>query len=115
MPKIAGSDLKNCLRSFSVIKLLNCHPDYGYAPNPAMENVFMAVAMDTYDEPNTIHPKYKQIVGERLSISGGNIAYGLDTPTNGPVPESIDVADNIADITYDKGGDSIGFLAQDDL
>ena len=30
--------------------------------------------------------RYKQIVGERLSISGGNVAYGLSTPTNGPFP-----------------------------
>ena len=47
----------------------------------------MAVAMDTYDEEGGIHPRNKQIVGERLSIAGGNIAYGLtDNPTNGPFP-----------------------------
>ena len=33
--------------------------DYGYTPNPSMENVFMAVAIDTYDEYNGIHPRYK--------------------------------------------------------
>ena len=31
--------------------------DYGYTPNPSMENVFMAVAIDTYDEPSGIHPR----------------------------------------------------------
>jgi len=76
--------------------------DYGYTPNPSMENVFMAVAMDTYDEPSGIHPRYKQIVGERLSISGGNVAYGLSTPTNGPFPVTVTVVNNIADITYDQ-------------
>ena len=35
--------------------------DYGYTPNPSMENVFMAVAIDTYDEPNGIHPRYKSM------------------------------------------------------
>ena len=61
--------------------------DYGYAPNPSMNNTFMAVAMDTYDEEGGNNPRYKQIVAERLSISGGNVAYGLTAqPTNGPYP-----------------------------
>ena len=45
--------------------------DFGNAPNPSMEDVFMAVAMDTYDEEGGSNPRYKQIVAERLSISGG--------------------------------------------
>ena len=50
-------------------------------------SVFMAVAMDTYDEENGIHPRNKQIIGERLGIAGGNVAYGMDqNPTNGPFP-----------------------------
>lgn len=50
-------------------------------------SVFMAVAMDTYDEEGGIHPRNKQIVGERLGITGGNIAYGLTgNPSNGPFP-----------------------------
>ena len=28
--------------------------DYGYTPNPLMENVFMAVAIDTYDDRSSI-------------------------------------------------------------
>ena len=84
--------------------------DYGYTPNPSMENVFMAVAMDTYDdgsEPDFsrgIHSRYKQIVGERLSISGGNVAYHLTAqPTNGPFPESISVNNNyLVTINYDQ-------------
>ena len=33
--------------------------DYGFTPNPMMENVFMAVAIDTYD--GNIHPRCKLI------------------------------------------------------
>ena len=80
--------------------------DHGYAPNADLENVFMAVAMDTYDQgifPGGLHPRYKTIVGERLSISGGNIAYGMSTPTNGPFPNSVILNDNIiAEVTYDQ-------------
>ena len=77
--------------------------DHGYAPNEDLENVFMAVAMDTYDQGiRGWHPRYKQIVGERLSISGGNIAYGLSTPTNGPFPTSITQSNPIVEVTYDQ-------------
>merc|ERR1712186_170376 len=76
--------------------------DYGYTPNPTLENVFMAVAFDTYDEEGGVHSRYKQIVGERLSISGGNIAYGMDTPTNGPFPESFTQVDDQVEIVYDQ-------------
>ena len=34
--------------------------NYGFVPNQRQKNVFMAVAIDTYDEPNGIHPHYKQ-------------------------------------------------------
>ena len=82
--------------------------DRGYAPNTDLENVFVAVAMDTYDQgifpgAGGLHPRYKQIVGERLSISGGNIAYGLSTPTNGPFPKSVKQNDNqIVEVIYDQ-------------
>ena len=77
--------------------------DYGYTPSTTLENVFMAVAFDTYDEEGGVHSRYKQIIGERLSISGGNIAYGFDTPTNGPFPESFTQIDgNQVEILYDQ-------------
>ena len=41
-------------------------------------------------------------MGERLSISGGNIAYGLDTPTNGPFPQSFTQIDDQVEIVYDQ-------------
>ena len=44
--------------------------DYGYTPNPLMENVFMAVAMDTYDEPNGIHPRCEVVHITQLGTTG---------------------------------------------
>ena len=80
--------------------------DHGYSPNSDLENVFMAVAMDTYDQgifPGGLHPRYKQIVGERLAISGGNIAYGLSTPTNGPFPSDVTQTDDqMVEVTFDQ-------------
>jgi len=80
--------------------------DYGYVPNERMENVFMAVALDTYDDkegyPGNLHPRYKQIVAERLAIAGLNTAYDLNFPTNGPFPLSISMNGNEILITYDK-------------
>ena len=63
-------------------------------------SVFMAVAMDTYDEEGGIHPRNKQIVGERLGVAGGNVAYGLtENPTNGPFP-TFGTIGSILSLTY---------------
>ena len=49
-------------------------------------------SLDTYDEEGGIHPRNKQIVGERLRISGGNVAYGVsEYPANGPFPDRMNV------------------------
>ena len=77
--------------------------DYGYVPNPRMENVFMAVAVDTYDEENGIHPRYKQIIGERLAFTGLNVAYGLEEfPKSGPIVTDISSNDGGMVVSYDK-------------
>ena len=53
-----------------------------------IQNVFMGVAIDTYDEESGIHPRNKQLVSGRLASAGLNVAYGItDYPTNGPFPE----------------------------
>ena len=53
-----------------------------------IQNVFMGVAIDTYDEEGGIHPRNKQLVSGRLAVAGLNVAYGMtDYPTNGPFPE----------------------------
>ncbi len=56
-----------------------------------MRNVFMSSPQDTYDPqagyPGNIHPRYKQIVAERLANAGLNVAYGLtEYPAYGPYP-----------------------------
>jgi len=80
--------------------------DQGYVPNKDMENVFMAVSLDTYDDkegyPGNLHPRYKKVVAERLAVAGLNIAYGLDFPTSGPFPLSIESDGDAIIITYDK-------------
>ena len=64
--------------------------DYGYVPNEVLEDTFMAVSLDTYDEENGIHPRNKQLPSKRLASAGLNVAYNLkDWPTNGPFPETI--------------------------
>merc|ERR550525_777991 len=55
----------------------------------------MASPLDTYDDkdgyPGGIHPRYKQIVGERLAIAGMDVAYGtpLIPLPYGPIPSSV--------------------------
>ena len=72
------------------------------------QNVFMGVALDTYDEENGIHPRNKQLVSKRLAIAGLNVAYGmLEYLTNGPFPEVWNVipfGNGLVqvDILYDK-------------
>ena len=67
--------------------------DYGQVPNEVMPYTFMATAVDTYDEENGIHPRYKQIVGERLALAGLAIVYCLlNFPVNGPISTEITVS-----------------------
>lgn len=80
---------------------------YGYTPNDVLQNVFMAVSLDTYDEEYGIHPRNKQLPSKRLATAGLNVAYGLkEYPTHGPFPVLIDhnaLSDRIQiDITYDQ-------------
>ena len=85
--------------------------DMGVVPNDHLENVFMAVALDTYDADaptGTVHPRYKKIVAERLSLAGLNVAYGISKyPTNGPYIQSINLTplmqnEGLVTITYDQ-------------
>ena len=67
--------------------------DYGVAPNEAMPATFMATAVDTYDEDNGIHPRWKQVVGERLYYAGLAIVYGVEGfPVNGPIAAQLTVS-----------------------
>ena len=67
-------------------------------------SIFMAVAMDTYDDESFVHPRNKQIIGERLGISGGNAAYGLtQNPMNGPFPSMNFNISGILTLDYPTG------------
>merc|ERR550519_1692213 len=82
----------NKVTNFTGVPVLRWHQtaDRGTVPNDRMENVFMAVAIDTYDEENGIHPRNKQIVGERLVTTGLSVAYGdPEYPTHGPVVKTL--------------------------
>ncbi|KAK3097297.1 hypothetical protein FSP39_008444 [Pinctada imbricata] len=55
--------------------------DMGYVPNPTLQKVFMAVAMDLPDftsPEGSVHPRDKQDVAARLALSGLTVAYGKD-------------------------------------
>ncbi|XP_077993426.1 sialate O-acetylesterase-like [Glandiceps talaboti] len=81
--------------------------DYGYVPNAKMPNTFMAVAMDLGDPESPyspIHPRYKQDVGYRLSLSGRAIAYGeKEVKYAGPFPTHVAVqsSDNTLLVEFD--------------
>merc|ERR1719239_1464959 len=78
--------------------------DYGTVPNPRMPQTFMAVSVDTYDEENGIHPRFKQVVGERLATAGMNVAYGVESfPSQGPVVNLGEIlANGDHKLTYDQ-------------
>jgi len=71
--------------------------DTGAVPNPSLPGVFMAVSIDTNDQdPHPsytvvgLHPRYKQVVAERLAVAGLRVAYGdLTCPTGGPMPLNV--------------------------
>ena len=65
--------------------------EFGYVPNTAMPNTFMATAIDLGDleSPHgSDHPRYKQYVSARLVTGALQTAYGLDTNPQGPIPVS---------------------------
>ena len=63
--------------------------NYGYVPNPRMQNVFMAVSMDLGDPTSpydSIHPRDKQDVGARLALAARGVAYmETDVYFTGPI------------------------------
>ena len=69
--------------------------NYGYAPNPKQQNVFMAVAMDLPDDQSPegpIHPRDKASVADRLVIGARAIAYGeKNVDFQGPIIDSCDI------------------------
>ncbi|XP_017951429.1 sialate O-acetylesterase isoform X2 [Xenopus tropicalis] len=82
--------------------------DYGYAPNPKMNNTFMAVAMDLGDDNSPygcVHPRDKQTVAYRLYLGARAIAYGeKNVPFQGPFPTKFEIfyKESYINITYDQ-------------
>ena len=77
--------------------------DLGWVPNSQLENVYMAVAVDTYDVESGIHPRYKQIVSDRLAAAGLRTAYGLPAfPEQGPTVVSATSTADALHVTYDQ-------------
>jgi len=78
--------------------------DFGTIPNTRMPKTFMAVSVDTYDEENGIHPRYKQVVGERLATAGMNVAYGDESfPSQGPIGQlGANFPNGDYSLTYDQ-------------
>ncbi|KAI8519942.1 hypothetical protein Bbelb_031990 [Branchiostoma belcheri] len=78
--------------------------DFGYVPNPKMEKVFMAVAMDLWrpDSPwLTVHPQDKQDMGTRLSLAARAVAYGdKNIKFQGPFPSSLQMGNDTIVVQY---------------
>jgi len=78
--------------------------DFGFVPNSRMQNVFMAVAIDTTDKREGgggIHPWYKQKVAERLALAGMNVAYGATQyPQMGPWPLQMTLHEDYVNIEF---------------
>ena len=85
--KAADTDTSN--PQFPVIRWHQT-ADFGYVPNDVLQDVFMGVSLDTYDEENGIHPRNKQLPSSRLASAGLHVAYGLqEYPDNGPRPVTV--------------------------
>ena len=74
---------------FPMVRWAQTH-NYGYVPNKMLRNVFMAVAIDLGDPQSpygSVHPRYKEDVGERLALSAAAVAYGNENVYfTGPLP-----------------------------
>ena len=71
--------------------------NYGFAPNPVMENVFMAAAID---DDIDLHPKNKRLPASRLGWAGLNLVYGqTDLPLYGPQPRNLSLAEDRTSLT----------------
>ncbi|XP_053397524.1 sialate O-acetylesterase-like isoform X2 [Mercenaria mercenaria] len=85
---------------------------YGYVPNPVLQNVFMAVAMDLPDYASpygSVHPRDKMDVAERLALAGRAVAYGeSNIDFQGPIPSKFTLnSDHTLTIEFDHGNNPI--------
>jgi sialate O-acetylesterase len=66
-------------------------------------NCGMAVAIDA-GESATIHPRNKQLIGERLSLLAGKLAYHEDIVCNGPVYRGMQVESDTIRLVFNPNG-----------
>ena len=72
--------------------------NYGFTPNPVMENVFMAAAMD---DDIDLHPKNKRLPASRLAWAASHLVYGnTDNPLYGPQPTNVSTTENSIIVTF---------------
>ncbi|PIK46232.1 putative sialate O-acetylesterase [Apostichopus japonicus] len=89
---------------------------YGYAPNPVLQNVFMAVSVDLPDPTSPyrpIHPRHKQDIAHRLYLGARALAYSeTETIYRGPFPKEIcDTSGHQIKVKYQF--DNIKLLSED--
>jgi sialate O-acetylesterase len=72
----------------------------------SVPNTGMAVAIDLGD-PQDIHPKKKQPVGERLALAARAIAYGEKVVYSGPVFDSLRVEGSAVILRFTHGGSGL--------
>eukprot|EP01084_Bolivina_argentea_P283287 485113_1 len=85
--------------------------NYGFVPNSLMPNTFMATAIDLGDskspfgDPNGIHPRYKQQVGERLAVAAMAEIYGQsELYWGGPIADTVMINGNNVVINFRNVG-----------
>ncbi|MFK7822140.1 MAG: exo-alpha-sialidase [Planctomycetaceae bacterium] len=71
-----------------------------------LSNVGMAVTIDT-GQRNNVHPRQKQVVGNRLAAWVLARTYGHSGPAAGPLFESARYADRDVVLSFDTDGDSL--------
>ncbi|KAI0221391.1 Sialate O-acetylesterase [Lamellibrachia satsuma] len=90
-----GKDGSKIIRGFPDIRWHQT-ADVGYVPNPRMDNVFMAAAIDDTDltaPSGPVHARDKTTIGKRLGVAGLSIAYGLTRGQfQGPFPSSYNIS-----------------------
>jgi sialate O-acetylesterase len=66
-------------------------------------NTALAVAIDV-GNPNDVHPKGKEPVGQRLALAARKLAYGEKIIASGPVFREATVVDSSMRVTFDESG-----------
>jgi len=84
--------------------------DFGYSPNPKLQNVFMTTAVDLVDNgPDPIHPRFKEDIGIRLSRGALKLGYSKNVEYSPPRVKSIDDSNSNIEIVFETDYGKIDF------